>query len=131
MPIVVLGPAALCPHRLPPELEAAVHDAQAADPAARNQMVAECAAALAAWAVPDDDVGVNAAGWRGGSAAAAEAVCAMSLLSANGVEEWNAQVGAVTCTSRSYAAATDSWSQVAALQPETCGGRLAPVWYIG
>ncbi len=93
MPFVLLGPAALCPHRLPPELEAAVHDAQAADPAARTHMVAECTAALVARSVTGGEPGgAAAAPWFGGSAAEAGAVCAMSLMTANGVEEWNAQV---------------------------------------
>ncbi|KAG2454140.1 hypothetical protein HYH02_001176 [Chlamydomonas schloesseri] len=108
VPIVLLGPAALCPHRLPPELEAAVHDAQAADPTPRTRMVAECTAALVARAAAAGsearEAGEAAALWPSSSAAEAEAVCAMSLLTANGVEEWNAQVaGAVQLLQ-------DSWS---------------------
>ncbi|KAG2432574.1 hypothetical protein HXX76_008918 [Chlamydomonas incerta] len=111
VPVVLLGPSALCPHRLPRELEAAVHGAQAADPATRVQMVAECSAALVARAVSDGGAGASAIGRQSGSAEEAQAVCAMSLLTANGVEEWNAQVaGAVQLLQ-------DSWPRVGAAAP--------------
>ncbi|KXZ46277.1 hypothetical protein GPECTOR_45g147 [Gonium pectorale] len=102
--LVVLGPAALCPERLPTRLAAAVAAAEAADRSAAASLVAECVAAATS---VGSDGAVAVAGFP--SPDVLRTLCTETLLTANAVEELNAQAsGAVRLIQDDWGAGGDS-----------------------